>query len=235
MPLALSSHQPARAAIRHMLWIDGVGAFLLCAGERVTIGGPPRGEDDADVPLLADLARRHATFARTAGGDWLLEGKAIVQIDGQTIGRQAALRDGAQIALSRPAAQPRSAVRLRFRLPSALSATARLDFESDHRPARSVDAVILMDQNCLLGPGGDCHVRCPDWPATVILFRRDGEFHVTSRVGCAHQPSNGDRDQARGAKPTLLADSRTMDDTGRVAPGQIITGPEICFRLEEIR
>ncbi|MEX0701009.1 MAG: FHA domain-containing protein [Planctomycetales bacterium] len=239
MPLSIETQlQPrAHAAIRHMLWIDGVGAFLVCGGDQVTIGGPPRGDDDADVPLLADLARRHATFIRTSGGAWLLEGDATVRLDGKLIDRRAALRDGSEIALLRAGAPSRWAVRLRFRVPSALSATARLEFESDHRPATSVDAVVLMDQNCLLGPGPDCHVRCPDWPATVVLFRRDGAFHVTSRVGCAHQTATRTLEASgsiESAQPNLFADAHTIDDTGRIAPGQIITGPDLCFRLEEL-
>ena len=69
-----------------------------------------------------------------------------------------------------------SGVRLRFRVPSVLSATAVIDFLSDHRPNRSIDGVILMDQTCLLGPTADNHVVCPDWNETVLFFRKPEGF-----------------------------------------------------------
>src|SRR5262245_8983791 len=47
---------------RFILWIDGVGAYLVCLGSRVTLGqaGPDGGP--IDVPLLADIHRIHASL-----------------------------------------------------------------------------------------------------------------------------------------------------------------------------
>ena len=53
------------AQSRLMLWIDGVGAYLLCLGRRVSIGGPAVDDHPAEIPLLANLSRRHATFVRS--------------------------------------------------------------------------------------------------------------------------------------------------------------------------
>ena len=58
---------------RFLLWIDGVGGFLLLTQPVVTIGGPNGA--DADIQLLASLSRRHATLHRDAGG-YLLEAAA---------------------------------------------------------------------------------------------------------------------------------------------------------------
>ena len=53
-----------------VLWVDGVGGYLVCPADAVTLGqafaDPP-----ADVPLLADVSRRHATIRRDGEGYWL--------------------------------------------------------------------------------------------------------------------------------------------------------------------
>ena len=64
---------PANA--RYLLWIDGVGAYLLCLGQRVTIGGQRPDGTNADVPLMANLSRTHATFLRGAEGYVLEAGR----------------------------------------------------------------------------------------------------------------------------------------------------------------
>src|SRR5438105_15843073 len=45
---------------RFLLWVDGVGGFLVCLGNRVTLG---QATPDAyvDIPLFADVSRVHAT------------------------------------------------------------------------------------------------------------------------------------------------------------------------------
>ena len=70
-----------------------------------------------------------------------------------------------------------------FRRPHALSATARLDFLSNHRTQPSADAVLLMAESCILGPGRHCHVVCRDWPREVILFRQDNELYCRAAGG----------------------------------------------------
>src|SRR5947209_550451 len=45
---------------RFLLWVDGIGGYLICPGPRGTFGpGAARGA--VDVPLLADVSRLHAT------------------------------------------------------------------------------------------------------------------------------------------------------------------------------
>ena len=192
--------------LRFMVWIDGVGAYLLCPGERVTVGGPADGES-ADVALLANLSRRHASFIRSGEG-YVLEAHGPVRVEGRTIVERTCLNSGYRIELG-------SGVLLRFRLPSALSATAVLDFLSVHRPARSVDGVVLLEQACLLGPGGENHINCPDWPESVLLFRRRRQLWCKSR---------GD----------LFVDGMPARDGRPLKPGSIVTGADLRFRLEAI-
>ena len=44
---------------RFLLWIDAVGGYWVCAGDEVLIGQPVR-YAEVDVPILGDLAGRHA-------------------------------------------------------------------------------------------------------------------------------------------------------------------------------
>ena len=161
-PIERESRYESAEQSRLMLWIDGVGAFLLCLGQRVSIGGPAVDSDPAEIPLLANLSRRHATFVRNGEG-YLLEAHSLTRVAGRPIAERTYLNDGYDLEFG-------DSVRLRFRLPSVLSSSARLEFLSNHRPAYNVDGVILMDESCLIGPGAENHVQCSDWPESVVLL-----------------------------------------------------------------
>ena len=113
-------------------------------GSRVTVGGPTRDREPADLVLLANLSRKHATFVRSGEG-YILEAHGACKVADRAVEGRTHLNTNYRLELA-------SGVRLRFRLPSVLSATAVIDFLSDHRPNRSIDGVILMEQACLLGP-----------------------------------------------------------------------------------
>jgi len=157
---------------RFFLWIDAVGGYWVCLGEQVVLGqaGPSR---TADVPILADLSPRHARVCRDGGG-YLIEAFREVRVDGRKVDRLAALSRRNVIQLG-------GSVRLVFRRPHPLSATARLDFSSRHRTQPSVDAVLLMAETCVLGPKPYSHVLCPDWPTDVILYRHEDALYCRSR------------------------------------------------------
>ncbi len=191
-----------------LLWIDGVGCWMLCLEPAVSIGGPggPRDrQEPGEIRLLADLSRRHATIRRT-GEACLLEAHGPAAVNGQPVDGPVALRDNDQIELGR-------GVLLRFRTPNALSATARIEFESGHRPPRRIDGIVLLDQVCLLGPTSDCHVVCPEWEPQVVVFRRDRKLWCKS---AAEVHVNGCR----------------VEREAPVRDGTVVTGPELRFRVE---
>jgi hypothetical protein len=150
-----------------MLWIDAVGGYWVCLREVVTLGQPlPQGQ--ADVPILADLSARHARIRRDGEG-YLIEALRELHVDGRPVPQLGWLNDGSRIDLG-------ANVRLVFRRPHALSATARLDFASRHRTQPSCDAVLLMADACVLGPKPQSHVVCRAWPHEVILYRQGDEL-----------------------------------------------------------
>ncbi len=181
---------------RLMLWIDGVGGFLVCEAASVVIGQPdppgqrsggslrmgtqawapyqpvggerePRG---ADVPILADISRRHARIRRV-GEDYLLDPLREVRVNRRAASVSTLLADGAELELN-------PGVRLRFRRPHPLCATARLEFVSRHRTHPPADAVLLAAGTCILGPAPTSHVVCGDWKQPVLLFRRQDGWRV---------------------------------------------------------
>jgi hypothetical protein len=159
-----------------LLWIDGVGCWMVFPGQQVTIGGPVEpgsSQAAADLCALANLRRLHATIERSG------ESYRLSSVDA---GEPTFLRDGSEINLG-------GRLRLGFRVPSVLSQSAVLSpadepwprmFTAGRTPA-SVDGIVLMDEVCLMGAGSDAHVPCRDWDQTVILFRRGGQLWCRSQ------------------------------------------------------
>jgi hypothetical protein len=169
---------------RFMLWIDGIGGYLVCAGRTITLGAP--GEANVEVPIMADISRRHATIRRD-GEHYLIDPLRPCFIDGRTIGESARLGTSAELGLG---ADWNAAVRLRFRLPHAASLSARLDLESGHRFRPHADGVVLLADTCLVGPAKVCHVVAPGADRThvlcrradgTIVFRTSGSYDVDGR------------------------------------------------------
>jgi hypothetical protein len=170
---------PEPAKQRFLLWIDGVGGYLVCLENRLTLGQATH-ESSVDVPLFADVSRQHASLTRESEG-YLIEAVRALQVNGQPVAK-ALLHDGDRITLG-PSCQ------LQFRQPVAVSTSARLDLASGHRLPLAVDGVLLMADTLVLGPGEHVHVPMPDVPQPIVLFRtRDGlgircvgEFQVDGR------------------------------------------------------
>jgi len=155
-------------APRFLLWIDGVGGYLVCQGDVVTLGQPVHGSY-VDVPVLGDISRMHA-LVRRDGESYLIEPLRLTRVDGRAIDGMTLLCDGSEIELG-------DGVRMRFRVPNPLSRTARLDFTSRHRTLPTTDGVLLLAESCVLGPGGGAHVTCRNWSHEVVLFPQGDSLH----------------------------------------------------------
>lgn len=191
---------------RYMLWIDGVGAWQVCMGSQFLIGGPTMEKSAADICLMANLSRRHATLQRT-GEDWFIHPHHSTVVAGRSVNGPTLLRTGDAICLG-------ERVRLGFRIPSVLSGSALIDFESHHRPAHAVNGIILMTDSVLLGPRKDHHVCCSEWPELVVIYRQDGQLRCKSK---ATMSINGER----------VRDSAILSD------GAIVSGEDFRFRIEK--
>jgi len=171
MPLqAPSNYRPAMkplATERFALWVDGVGGYLVCLRDSVVLG-QFAGEASADIAFQADLSRKHAVIRRQ-NETYFVDPIGATKVEGRTIQSPTMIKDGDEIQLG-------SVVRLRFRRPHALSATARLEPVSFHRPRPGVDAVLLMSESLVLGPGWQNHVVCREWESDLVLGRQSGEL-----------------------------------------------------------
>jgi tetratricopeptide (TPR) repeat protein len=177
---------PAARPPRLIAWIDAVGGYLLCLGDEISLGQPSP-DGTTDVPILADLSRRHAVIRRE-GDAYVLTPVGPTAVDGRRLRDSIVLRDGQIITLG-------SSVQLKFRKPHALSGTAVLELATHHKTEPAVDGVILMSESCILGPQSSCHVPCPRWPGDAVLYRRGDELHIRRQT-----PMSVD-----GAEPTLQA------------------------------
>lgn len=191
---------------RGLLWVDAVGGFLFCCGEEITLGQALPG-NPVDVPLLADVSRKHAMIRRQAGA-YILDPLHAVQVDGRPAGGPTLLSDGDEIELG-------SVVRLRFRQPHALSATARLEFLSPHRTQPASDGVLLLAESCILGPSLQNHVVCRAWSGDVVIFRQDEGLYCR-------------------AQEPLEVDGQVISGRARLQPNSRICGSDFSMSLEEL-
>jgi tetratricopeptide (TPR) repeat protein len=207
MPRAELVEEPPtnEPASRFLLWIDGVGGYLVCLGSRIALG-QASADGHVEVPFVADVSRVHATLSRDAEG-YVLEGSRSIQVNGQTMTR-ALLRPNDRVTLG-PSCQ------FQFRQPVPVSATARLDLVSGHRLPLSVDGILLMAETLILGSGPQVHVAVPDLKQPFVLFRhKDG-------LGYRHAG-------------TLLVNGQKSVERGVLGPRATVTGDEFAFALESV-
>jgi len=170
-----------------------VGGYLICLGDEVTIG-QPSAPPHVDIPILADLSRRHASIRRE-GEAYVLTPIHSVRLNGQKLNGPALMDDDAVVQLG-------DSVRLRFRKPHSLSATAVLAMESDHKFEPAVDGIVLMSDSCMLGRQPHSHICCRDWTEELILFRRGEElrFRSTAPMEVDGLPAEKDVPLARNCR-----------------------------------
>jgi hypothetical protein len=199
----------SRAAPRRiLLWVDGVGGYLICLTNRITLG-QATGEAPVDVPLLADVSRMHATLSRDPEG-YVIEAARPILVNGKPQTR-ASLQPADRVTLG-------NSCQFLFQQPVPVSASARLDLVSGHRLPFSVSAILLMAESLVLGPGNQVHVPLPDRKDNLVLFRHkdglglrcSGEFVIDGRR-CKDRGALGLRASASGPDFTLA-----IEPAGRI-------------------
>ncbi len=172
---------------RRILWVDGVGGYLLADRDEVTLGQAVAGSS-ADIGIVGDI-RRRAGVIRRSGADYLLQPLQATQLNGQAIDRAQLLRHNDLIQFG-------ERVRFRFTQPHPLSATARLELVGLGKFQPHVDAVLLMADSCLIGPQANCHVYCPQWdpasaPLTLVRRSQDWFFNAVQELLVHGVPQRG--------------------------------------------
>jgi hypothetical protein len=192
----------------YMIWIDGVGAWQLCIGQSFSIGSPTFESKSADIALLANISRKHAALHYDSD-QWTVTAEQSTSVSGRMVTQPAGIRSGDEVCLA-------ERVRLGFRIPSVLSSSAVIDFESNHRPTRSVDGIILMVDHCLMGPRSDHHICCPDWPDVVVLYHQSGQLRCRSSFA-------------------MKVAGKTVSNSAELHHGAVVEAEDFRFRIEEIQ
>jgi hypothetical protein len=195
-----------RPALRYVLWIDAVGGFLLCRGDEITIGQAIPG-NRVDVPILADLRGSHARIRREEER-YVIQPLGAVRVGNRRVLATSLLSDGDEIQLG-------GSVRLRFRQPHPLSASARLEFLSRHRCPLAPDGILLMAESCVLGPHQGNHVVCRDWSDDVVLFWEEDQLFCR-------------------ASDAFEIDGQACDGRGHLRPGSHVSGEDFSLSLEQV-
>jgi len=191
---------------RFLLWVDGVGGYLVCLEDEVVIGQAFPG-NNVDVALPADISRRHAKIRRQGEG-YVIEPLHVLRINGNSVQGKTTLNDSDEIELG-------TGVRLRFRRPHALSASARLDLISRHRTQPFADSILLMAESCVLGPLYQNHVVCHAWEGDVVLYRQDDALYCR-------------------AMDAIEIDGEFCDGRGQLTSNSHVAGSDFSMSLEEL-
>lgn len=155
-------------APRYLLWIDGIGGFLICLGNRLTLGqaGPTA---RVDIPLAADISRLHTTLTRDSEG-WMVESLRPMRVNARPI-TQTLLRSEDRITLG-------ASCQMLFRQSVPVSQSAQLDLTSGHRLPLALDGVILMADTLVLDGGPQAHITIPGLVDTIVLFRSGDQLGI---------------------------------------------------------
>jgi len=164
---------PQREPDSFLVWVDGVGGYLVCTEPVCLIGQALEGTV-VSIPLQADLRHRHARLELIAG-QHLIQPLGHVTLDNVTKEAAFVILDGQTLGLG-------EGVRLKYTQPHPLSKTSRLDFVSRHRTQPWSDGVILASQSIILGPNRHNHVYCPRWRNDLIFFCRGDVWYCRRRL-----------------------------------------------------
>jgi hypothetical protein len=189
-----------------LLWVDGVGTFLLLRSDRVSIGRAG-GSSHPDIALAADIASRHVDILRIDEDYFVVAAEEPVAVDGRPTQRKL-LASGECIDLG-----PRC--RIKFEVPTPLSATAVLSLHRGQRVHGDVRKVLLVKDHLIIGPEGKSHVelgaRAQKAEKIVLSFEanrvvcrsRDDIFMNGAPLGNEAQVSLGTRFQVGDVTFTL--------------------------------
>jgi tetratricopeptide (TPR) repeat protein len=203
---SISSSSSSALPKRFLLWVDGVGGYLVCLANRVTFG-QATSDGPVDVPLFADVSRLHAEISRDGEGYVVESGKAVL-VNGREATR-AVLSTGDRVTLG-------ATCQFLFHKPVAVSSTARLELTSGHRLPVAVDGVLLMGNEVMLGPGPNAHVYLPDVPAPILIYR--------SKEGLGVRVPSG----------SFRIDDRPHTDRANLSLPAVVTAETFTFAIEPV-
>ncbi|MBL8722488.1 MAG: hypothetical protein JNK49_00495 [Planctomycetes bacterium] len=182
-----------------LLRVDEGGEHLVLRGETVTIGNVHK--RTADLPVLANLAGRHASLRRSMsfhGGmqDRIVAEEGELRVAGQAVSEHR-LAPGDRVQLG-------PALGLTYEQPCRRSLTAALRLSGGFQVGGTDRLLLLKDRGrdgrIVLGPGADVHVRVGSATGEVEVYANpSGQMRVVADSGTLDGvPFRGDHPVAAG-------------------------------------
>ncbi len=166
-----------------LLRVDEGGERLVLRGESITIGNVR--QNRADLPVLANLAGRHASIRRSMSFHGGMQDTVVAE-EGDVLVAGRKVKDKALAAGDRVQLGP--ALGFVYQRPSGRSLTVGLDLQSGFQVA-GTDRILLMkdrgrDGRILLGAAADVHVRVPRATGEVEVYANaTGQIRVVCAAG----------------------------------------------------
>lgn len=191
---------------RFMIWVDGVGGFMVCADTLNTIGQSIQ-QNDVAIPICGDLQQLHAKIQSLESGH-LLHPIGPISIEQQSIVEP-------QLLISDRTFELGDSVSLRYCKPHPWSSTAVISFESRNRTYPWSDAVLIAGDTIILGSNPQSHIRCAWWEHEIILIRRDCEWFCRSYAD-------------------FTIDGESIELEGVLSAGSRVAGQDFSFSIEAL-
>lgn len=159
-----SPREAPGAARRFVLWVDGIGTFVVIAAPRAVVG---RYDASArpDIPLPGRLSGRAGEILRV-DDRYVLRARDAAEVNGKSCAEKV-LAPGDRIAFGASPA-------FSFYLPCPLSATALLRLDPPSMLPGKASDILLLDRFLVLGRKGLAHIKAPGGPLELLVFLRDG-------------------------------------------------------------
>ncbi len=167
-----SEAESPTATNNFILWVDGVGSYLLLQSDQVTLGRSGSSAEP-DLPLPADIEGIHARILRV-DDDYFFVPQGAAMVNGKTASRHL-LSDGDDIAVGADG-------HITFRLPTALSSTAILELNANLRISGDIRNVVLLDKHLIFGPPGGAHIPIPGMSDKIVLSVDQKRFRCHAPV-----------------------------------------------------
>lgn len=234
-PARVSPVRPSRArgplASAASLAVDGGGQFLLCGGERLTLGHLRAGQ--ADLGFLADVGALHAILERAEslleGPGWRIapcEGEAV-RVDGRPLGPEGRrLAHGARVRLGEN-------LEFLVELPDPASASAVLEILHGVECAGARRVVLFAP-----GAGGRVRigstlahlVRVPGLDFELVLERSEAGLELQSEVPLRREGSAPESEESEHLRLDFPPRSHEAFTAGRPRGSR----PPFGFSLEPV-
>lgn len=207
MPMKTTEEPERRPEVltsnRLLLWVDGVGTYLILTSDRTTIGRTGSSARP-HLSLAANIQGHHAEILRVEDDYFAVAAQGELRVGGKET-RRHLLASGDELDLGHHC-------RLTFQLPTALSNTAVLTLRKGLRVERDVRDVILLDRELLVGSRSDCHVRAPVKGEPIVISIRKGGLHCR-------------------ANQEILVDGRESGEEASIPSGAHVRIGELSFTI----